>query len=95
MRFEWDGAKAAANERKHGVRFVDAARVFTEEWHLTELDIRHDYGEERWVTIGMFGSVLLTVVTVERHDATRIISAWKANRHEREEYHYENHGRLR
>jgi hypothetical protein len=26
--FEWDDAKAAANEKKHGVTFVEAATVF-------------------------------------------------------------------
>jgi len=30
MEFEWDEAKAAANERKHGVTFAEAAPTFAD-----------------------------------------------------------------
>jgi Ribonuclease toxin, BrnT, of type II toxin-antitoxin system len=51
MAFEWDPRKAAANVRKHGVRFADAIPVLEDERALTVVDESSD--EERWVTIGM------------------------------------------
>ena len=43
--------KAAANVRKHGVDFADAATVLHDEQAIT---IREDAeGEERYVTVGM------------------------------------------
>jgi hypothetical protein len=49
MGFEWDPKKAAANARKHGVRFADAVAVLEDDKAVT---LRDDtQGEERWVTI--------------------------------------------
>ena len=87
MQFEWDDEKAAANERKHGVRFPDAARVFADDWRITAMDDRHDHGEERGTTVGVVGHTALFVVFAERGDAVRIISARKATRHERAGYY--------
>ena len=47
IRFEWDGAKAALNLRKHGVSFELAARIFTDPFVLIERD-RIEDGEQRW-----------------------------------------------
>jgi len=48
---EWDPRKAAANLKKHGVDFAEAATVFHDEQAIT---IREDHGdEERYVTLGM------------------------------------------
>lgn len=52
MDFEWDAAKARANEEKHGVRFEIAATVFLDPARITAIDDRFDYGEERLVTLG-------------------------------------------
>ena len=60
---EWDPRKAAANLKKHGVDFADAATVLHDEQAIT---IRDDEGdEERYVTIGMdaLGNVLVVVYT--------------------------------
>jgi uncharacterized DUF497 family protein len=88
--FEWDSAKAAANYAKHGVRFEDAVRVFGDPLALEWLDDRHDYGEERYIIIGMVDGRLLTVVYTERSDSIRIISARGAMPYERRSYHEEN-----
>jgi len=46
---EWDSQKAAANLKKHGVDFADAATVLHDEQAIT---VRGDKGdEERYVTI--------------------------------------------
>lgn len=44
MNFIWDEAKRMANIAKHGLDFMDAARVFDTPMVLFE-DDRHDYGE--------------------------------------------------
>lgn len=94
QRFEWDEYKAAANLAKHRVSFEDATRVFIDPLALLEED-RIEDGEQRWQTIGMAdGDILLLVIHVFRlSDGTekiRIISARKAQPHERRKYENEN-----
>ena len=82
---EWDLRKAAANLKKHGVDFADAATVLHDEQAIT---IRADEGiEERYVTIGTdaLGNVLVVVYTW-RGERPRLISARKATPQERERY---------
>jgi uncharacterized protein len=89
MQLEWDSSKATANLRKHGVRFEDAALVFLDPQRIETRDDRQDYGEDRWKTVGMVAPSLLTVVyTVRGKDGDRIrmISARKADAHERKQY---------
>jgi uncharacterized protein len=86
MRFEWDAEKALRNIRKHDVPFRLATRVFLDPNRLEWADARRPYGEPRWVTIGLVEGIELTVVYSVRGDAIRIISARKAERHEREDY---------
>ena len=51
------------------------------------LDDREDYGEERFVIIGMAeGDVLLFVAYTEREERIRIISARRATKHEQDDY---------
>ena len=87
MKFEWDDRKAAANLRKHGVDFDLAARAFGDPIAIEVIDDREDYGEERVALIGMAGEKLLKVVYPLRGNCIRIISARRATRHEREDYH--------
>lgn len=82
---EWDPSKAAANLKKHGVDFADAATVLHDEQALT---VREDeQGEERYITIGTdaLGNVLV-VVYAWRGERPRLISARKAKPREREQY---------
>jgi uncharacterized DUF497 family protein len=85
MTYQWDGDKAAANLRKHGIDFADAVSVFADDLAITIPDERFD--EERFITVGMdaFGRVLVVVYTW-RGDEIRVISARKATRREREQY---------
>lgn len=82
---EWDPRKAAANLKKHGVEFADAATVLHDEQAITVRE--DDEGEERYVTIGMdaLGNVLVVIYTW-RKDRPRLISARKAEPTEREQY---------
>jgi uncharacterized DUF497 family protein len=86
MRFEWDEAKSAANIRKHGIDFADAIEAFDHPM-LTMIDDREDYGEERWLGIGLMQSRMIVVIYVERDgDRIRLISARKATKHEVRRY---------
>ncbi|HET8772860.1 MAG TPA: BrnT family toxin, partial [Thermoanaerobaculia bacterium] len=53
MQFEWDEAKALANEKKHGVSFSEARTVFGDNFALHENDGPHSWNEERFIIIGM------------------------------------------
>jgi uncharacterized protein len=86
MEFEWDEEKATLNERKHGVPFRFATRVFLDENRLEWIDTRRQYGEPRWITIGLIESVEIAVAYTVRGETIRLISARKAERHEREDY---------
>lgn len=91
--FEWDDRKAETNYRKHGIRFVEAARVFDDPFSLSEQD-RIENGERRRQTIGMAGGCLLLLVahTVRFEDegieVVRIISARRVDRKERRRYEH-------
>ncbi len=87
MDFEWDDAKAASNLRKHGVSFTAAVHVFDDPVRIEWFDDREDYGEERYCTIAEVQGVILFVVYTMRGDRTRIISARRASREERDGYH--------
>lgn len=57
---------------------------------VTLLDQRKEYGEDRWIGIGMLRAIMAVVVFVERHqDTIRIISARKATRNEETIYRNE------
>jgi uncharacterized DUF497 family protein len=88
-RFTWHDRKAARNARDHGVTFEAARDVFSDpfavEWH----DEREDYGEDRYVIVGIVENRLLYVAYTMRGEKIRIISARKAEPHERRLYHAE------
>lgn len=87
MHFEWDHRKAAANARKHGVAFEEAASVFGDPLALTFDDPDHSSGEHRMLTFGVaaYGS-LIVVAHTERRGNVRIISARRATPAERKIY---------
>ena len=86
MTFEWDETKNRANVRKHGFDFVDAEEMFRGAL-LIRPDTSEEYGEERWVGIGMIQGRVVFVAFAERPQETiRIISLRKADHEEREQY---------
>ena len=89
--FEWHDAKAEANLDAHGVSFELARTVFKGPFAIERLDDREDYGEERFVIVGMAeGHVLLFVAYTERQERIRIISARRATQHEQDDYFRQN-----
>jgi hypothetical protein len=57
----WDEPKSRSNQRKHGISFDTASRVFLDPLHLSRQD-RIVEGEVRWQTIGMVNGALLILV---------------------------------
>jgi uncharacterized protein len=91
LQFTWDPQKAAANLRKHGVGFPEAATAFADPLSLTIADPDHSVGEERFVLIGQSERRRLVVVAhLERGELIRIISARPATRPERKTYEEED-----
>ncbi|TAG00624.1 MAG: BrnT family toxin [Betaproteobacteria bacterium] len=87
MTFEWDAEKAASNLTKHGVSFDEAVTVFADIRALTTPDREHSRSELRYQTLGFSAQLrLLLVVTTERDENLRVISARKATSPERREY---------
>ena len=84
-RFEWDDAKAITNLRKHQIAFEDAQTVFDDPNAVLAIDDADD--EIRDCTIGLSSVGLLLVVSTERGDRIRIISARRATRHEQDGYY--------
>ena len=87
MRFEWDPPKAEANLRAHGVSFAEAVTVLEDNFALTREDPAA-VNEPRFVTLGLsnLGNLLVVIYTYRDPDAIRLISAWKANKRQREAY---------
>ena len=84
--FEWDDEKAASNLAKHGVPFDEALPAFLDVSRLERHDGREDYGEDRFLTIGLADGFVLTITYTLRDDIIRIISARKATLHEQRDY---------
>ena len=87
MEFEWDRAKAAANLRKHGVSFEEAATVFGDPLARTYEDPDASEAETRELTFGLSrNGRRLVVAHGERGDGIRIISAREMTRREQRDY---------
>ena len=67
--------------RKHGIDFIDVTAVFDGDTVTVE-DNRFDYGEQRFITLGLLKGRVVAVMHSERGDRTRIISARKATNYE-------------
>ncbi len=92
LRYGWDEAKARQNIIKHGIIFDEAKVVFSDPSVFMRYDDRFDYGEDRFVIIGMPAARVLYVVAVERDGLIRIISARKASKEEANVYFKAAHG---
>jgi hypothetical protein len=89
LKFEWDPVKASTNRAKHGVSFEEAVSAFYDPLAATVTD-PDTAGEYRFVTIGRSASGrLLVVVYADWGHTLRIISARRANRHEKRAYEEE------
>ena len=86
VEFEWDPAKSDATAQRRGIDFTRAAEIFAGrlfEWS----DDRRPYGEIRMRALGLSAGEVLHVVYTRRGTVIRIISARRANRKERAQWH--------
>lgn len=81
MRYEWDEEKRRSNLKKHGIDFVDVVQVFDNDVVILP-DERFDYGENRFIALGVVRNIVVVVVYTERGENIRIISARKATKNE-------------
>lgn len=72
MEFEFDAAKSAANQAKHGLDFIAAQELWNDAMQV-EIPAR-TADEARWLVIGLIGSQHWPAVVTYRQDRTRIIS---------------------
>ena len=80
MQLEWDERKRERNVRVHGFDFVDVPVVFAGPTFTFEGD-RFEYGEPRFVTLGLLQGVVVTIAHTES-ELIRVISFRRASKHE-------------
>ena len=91
MGIEWDSRKNEINIKKHGISFEQAKEIFHDPLHISKLDKRYSYFEERWITIGSINKGEIVVAanlffSDEGEEVIRIISARTATSRERMQY---------
>lgn len=86
MDLEWDEAKCRANEAKHGVSF-EVAMTFDWSEAIVELDMRKDYGEERFIARGFCSDgIAYHIVFTMRAERVRIITMRRFNKKDYQRY---------
>jgi uncharacterized DUF497 family protein len=87
MRLEWDESKNRSNLRHHGIDFaaVEREKIFSGET-ITRLDDRFEYGESRFLTLGLLKGDVVSIIHTETDDVVRIISVRKASKNEENIY---------
>jgi uncharacterized protein len=73
--FEWDPAKEAENQRKHGVSFREAQLAFLDPERVIARDVAHSLIEPRFYCFGRLGKGVLSVRFTYRDKVIRIIGA--------------------
>lgn len=86
MQITFDPAKDTANIAKHGVSLTFAAQIMADPNRVEILDLRFDYGEDRWAVFGMVENRVWVCIHTPRGETRRIISVRKANDRETSQY---------
>lgn len=86
MRYTYDPKKRASNLKKHEYDFDDAPLVMESDRTVTFEDRRFDYGEQRFITLGVLRGDVVVITTTETDEEIRVISMRKAERNEQEIY---------
>ena len=85
MKISYDPQKREKTLAERGLDFEDAPQLFGGDLY-EEVDDRRNYGEVRWLAVGLLSGRLVMVVWTPRGDVRHIISMRKCN--EREQRHY-------
>jgi uncharacterized DUF497 family protein len=85
MRYEGDEAKRLVNIQKHGIDFTRVEKVFADKT-VTILDDRFDYGESRYITLGLLSGRVVVIAHTETDEVISIIPVRKATKNEEAGY---------
>lgn len=81
MHFSWHEPKRQTTLNMRGLDFAQAEQVFMGSV-FTFADDRRDYGEQRWVTLGLLREKVVVIVHTESEEEIRIISMREADKDE-------------
>ena len=81
MHFTWNESKRQVTLQRRGLDFAQAEQVFVGPTFTFE-DDREEYGEQRWVTLGLLNGIVVVIVHTETVDEIRVISMRKAEKDE-------------
>jgi uncharacterized DUF497 family protein len=85
MELSFDSGKRDEVLKERGLDLADAGKLL--EGLCFEMpDDRFDYGEDRWVSIGMPGSETVVCIWADWGDLVRVVTMWKANANEKRRY---------
>ena len=84
MGFEYDPDKSAENQRKHGIDFDEAQRLWADP-HLVEIPARTT-DEPRWLLIGRIDEKHWSAIITRRGENIRLISVRRSRDEEVEIY---------
>jgi len=79
MKFEWDENKRKSNLSKHGIDFQDTQQIISGIIFAFE-DERYNYGEYRFIALGMLRGMVVIVAHIERKDVIRLIAIQKVTK---------------
>jgi uncharacterized DUF497 family protein len=83
--YDWNPAKQAVNQAKHGISFA-SAEGFDWPTALVAEDLRKNYGERRFVALGKIRQRVHVLVFTPRGEKVWLISLRKANAREVRRY---------
>jgi uncharacterized protein len=85
MKIEYDPEKRELTLIHRGLDMADAELVLNSN-NLTFPDLRNEYGEERFISIGLIEGRMVYIAWTLRNGVYRIISMRKANDREQKKY---------
>jgi len=85
MPFEFDPAKSASNKIKHGVDFIEAQAIWSDDKRV-EIQVP-TLTEPRYQVLGLIRTRVWSAIITYRGENTRLISVRPAHRNERKIYH--------
>lgn len=84
--FEWHDPKFELVHGERGITLEEVASVFGD-FNAIQSEDDGEYGEQRFITVGMSNQArLLGVVWTERNNTYRIITAYFANKNQERRY---------
>jgi len=73
IRFEWNAAKAASNEKKHGVTFEEAKSVFYDDFAIQFFDDENSELEDRFLILGLSNQSKILLICHCEQDSGNLI----------------------